>query len=128
MKEHTSVEIHPAAPGRRSPGSWVSFQYGIILSAHLGVEDKIQPLLDYLLQNERFDGTKELSDFLTVVPCYSLKQKQVYFDTIYAGSQAIFVRKPDLRINATQILAGSGLEGQLDSFKQEHEGAFDIVS
>ena len=139
LKKYTYVEILPAAVGSPYPSSWVNFQHGMILSAHLGLEEKLQPLLHYGLglQSHRFGiGTKELYDFLTEVwydisnveNSLTLSQKQISFCTIHVHSKAVLVRKPDFRVNATQILAVVGLEGQLESLKQEHAGAFDIVS
>ena len=51
-----------------SPHSWINFQYGRILCKYLGLEQKLQPLLDYGRGvHDDHDKTAEEVDYLIEV-------------------------------------------------------------
>ena len=47
LNQNTKVEVLPGTKGVPYPHSWINFEYGRILCKYLGLEQKLQPLLDY---------------------------------------------------------------------------------
>ena len=53
IKRETMVEVLPATVGIPYPHSWINPQHGRTLCEHLGLEQKLQPLIDYGRRFER---------------------------------------------------------------------------
>ena len=68
INQNTKVEMLPATKGIPYLHSWINFQYGRILCKYLGLEQKLQPLLDYGRGiHDDYDKTPEEVDYLTEV-------------------------------------------------------------
>ena len=68
INQNTKVEVLPATKGIPYPHSWINFPYGRILCKYLGLEQKLQPLLDYGHGvHDDCDKTAEEVDYLIEV-------------------------------------------------------------
>ena len=67
INQNTKVEVLSATKGIPYPHSWISFPYGRILCKYLGLEQKLQPLLDYGRGVYNYDKTAEEVDYLIEV-------------------------------------------------------------
>ena len=64
LNQETKVEVLPATVGIPYPHSWINLQHGRILCGHLGLEQKLRPLIDYGCRFQREDEGE------TVEPIY----------------------------------------------------------
>ncbi len=67
INQNTKVEVLPATKGIPYPHSWINFPYGRILCKYLGLEQNLQPLLDYGRGVHNYDKTAEEVDYLIEV-------------------------------------------------------------
>jgi len=68
LKEKTTVEVLPPTAGIPYSHSWINFQHGQILLKHLGLEQKLQPLIDHGRKFQCDSETvKPIDDYLTEV-------------------------------------------------------------
>lgn len=70
IKQETKVEVLPATAGIPYPHSWINLQHGRILCGYLGLEQKLQPLIDYGRRFQREDDgetAEPIYDYLTEV-------------------------------------------------------------
>ena len=67
MEQSIKVEVLPPIAGVASSCSWVSFKHGQILCKHFGLEQKLQPLVDYRLVIQRNDYSKPM-EYVNSVP------------------------------------------------------------
>lgn len=66
IKQETKVEVLPATVGIPYPHSWINLQHGRNLCGHLGLEQKLQPLIDYGRRFQR-ETVEPIYDYLTEV-------------------------------------------------------------
>ena len=70
IKQKTKVEVLPATAGIPYSHSWINFQHGRILCKHLGLDEKLQPLIDCGAKFQREDDgetAEPIYDYLTEV-------------------------------------------------------------
>ena len=67
MEQSIKVEVLPPLAGITSSCSWVSFEHGQILCKHFGLEQKLQPLVDYGLEIRRNDYSEPM-EYVNSVP------------------------------------------------------------
>ena len=67
MERVIKIEIFPPIVGVASLYSWVSFEHGQILYKHFGLEQKLQPLVDYRLEIQRNDYSEPM-EYINSVP------------------------------------------------------------
>ena len=70
IKQETKVEVLPATVGIPDPHSWINLQHGRILCGYLGLDHKLQPLIDYGRRFQREDDSETaepIYDYLTEV-------------------------------------------------------------
>lgn len=67
INQNTKVEVLPATKDIPYPQSWINFRYGRILCEYLGLEQKLQPLLDYG-RGVHDDYAEEVDYLIKVLP------------------------------------------------------------
>ena len=85
LNQETKVEVLPATVGIPYPHSWINLQHGRILCGHLGLEQKLRPLIDYGRRFQREDDgetVEPIYDYLTDVwqrPVLHMELLNAYF-------------------------------------------------
>ena len=67
INQNTKVKVLPATKHFSYPHSWINFPYGRIVCKYLGLEQKLQPLLDYGCEVHDYNKTAEEVDYLKEV-------------------------------------------------------------
>ena len=60
MEQSIKIEVLPPLAGITSSCFWVSFELGQILCKHFGLEQKLQPLVDYGLEIQQNDYSEPM--------------------------------------------------------------------
>ena len=67
IQQAVKVEVLPPLAGIASSSSWVSFEHGQIICKGLGLEQKLQPLVEYGLEIQRSDHSEPM-EYINSVP------------------------------------------------------------